>query len=66
MSNFEKVSFMSDQPESNMPFLAQFLETQAFAFYIDQKIRLDSSEMAPSPVEQFGTNVSEFDALISR
>ena len=65
MSNFDKVSFMSDQPESNMPFLTQFLETQAFAFYIDQKIRYNSSETSNS-IEPFSTNVSEFDALISR
>lgn len=29
-ANFDKVAFLSDQPESLLPFLAAFLETQVF------------------------------------
>ena len=39
MSNFDKVSFKSEQPKQNIPFLTAFLETQAFATYIDEKLR---------------------------
>lgn len=29
VANFDKAAFLSDQPNSNLPFLAAFLETQA-------------------------------------
>ena len=38
MHNFDKASFLSDQPESYLPFLSPFLETQMFATLIDNKI----------------------------
>ncbi|VDP12480.1 unnamed protein product [Soboliphyme baturini] len=38
MQNFDKASFLSDQPESHLPFLAAFLETQMFTSFIDSKI----------------------------
>lgn len=38
MQNFDKASFLSDQPESYLPFLSPFLETQMFATLIDNKI----------------------------
>lgn len=38
MQNFDKASFLSDQPESHLPFLAAFLETQMFTTFIDNKI----------------------------
>ncbi|KAJ1365008.1 hypothetical protein KIN20_025212 [Parelaphostrongylus tenuis] len=35
---FDKASFLSDQPDSHLAFLAAFLETQMFASLIDAKI----------------------------
>lgn len=33
MANFDKAAFLSDQPDSNLPFLAAFLETQVFYWF---------------------------------
>ncbi|XP_076862926.1 DENN domain-containing protein 5B isoform X1 [Brachyhypopomus gauderio] len=38
MHNFDKASFLSDQPEPYLPFLSRFIETQMFATFIDNKI----------------------------
>lgn len=38
MQNFDKASFLSDQPESHLPFLSAFIETQMFASFVDNKI----------------------------
>lgn len=38
MINFDKASFLSDQPEQHRPFLSRFLETQMFATLVDNKI----------------------------
>ncbi|XP_065844490.1 DENN domain-containing protein 5A-like [Oscarella lobularis] len=38
VENFDKAAFLSDQPERHLPFLSSFLETQAFASFIDTKI----------------------------
>uniref|UniRef100_A0AAV2IQ48 UDENN domain-containing protein n=1 Tax=Knipowitschia caucasica TaxID=637954 RepID=A0AAV2IQ48_KNICA len=38
MHNFDKASFLSEQPEHLLPFLARFIETQMFASFIDNKI----------------------------
>lgn len=38
MQNFDKASFLSDQPEQHRLFLWRFLETQMFATLIDNKI----------------------------
>ncbi|XP_075044618.1 DENN domain-containing protein 5A isoform X2 [Mixophyes fleayi] len=38
MQNYDKASFLSDQPEPYLPFLSRFLETQMFASFIDNKI----------------------------
>uniref|UniRef100_A0A2A4JW91 UDENN domain-containing protein n=2 Tax=Heliothis virescens TaxID=7102 RepID=A0A2A4JW91_HELVI len=38
MVNFDKASFLSDQPQRHRPFLSRFLETQMFATLIDNKI----------------------------
>ena len=60
MSNFDNVSFLSDQPEAHRPFLSTFLETQAFAFYIDEKIRTMSMEHSEAP----GSTVNRFDGYV--
>ena len=36
--NFDKVSFLSEQPDYHVDFLAAFLETQSFASFIDEKV----------------------------
>ncbi|CAP30398.2 Protein CBG11204 [Caenorhabditis briggsae] len=38
MASFDKASFLSDQPDSHLAFLAAFLETQMFTTFIDSKI----------------------------
>lgn len=38
LQNFDKSSFLSDQPEHHRAFLARFLESQMFATLIDNKI----------------------------
>lgn len=38
MQNFDKASFLSDQPDQHRQFLSRFLETQMFATLIDNKI----------------------------
>ena len=37
--NFDKVSFLSDQIQSHVPFLSRFLETQSFSTFIDDYIQ---------------------------
>ncbi|KAG5839596.1 hypothetical protein ANANG_G00206620 [Anguilla anguilla] len=44
MQNFDKASFLSDQPEPYLPFLSRFLETQMFASFIDCKILCHEDE----------------------
>lgn len=38
LQNFDKSSFLSDQPEHHRPFLSRFLESQMFATLVDNKI----------------------------
>uniref|UniRef100_A0A0A9WD06 DENN domain-containing protein 5B n=2 Tax=Lygus hesperus TaxID=30085 RepID=A0A0A9WD06_LYGHE len=38
MQNFDKATFLSDQPQHHLPFLSRFIETQMFATLIDNKI----------------------------
>ncbi|XP_060770286.1 DENN domain-containing protein 5B isoform X1 [Neoarius graeffei] len=47
MHNFDKASFLSDQPEPNLPFLCRFIETQMFATFIDNKILSQWGEKEP-------------------
>uniref|UniRef100_A0A0N5AA87 DENN domain-containing protein 5B n=1 Tax=Syphacia muris TaxID=451379 RepID=A0A0N5AA87_9BILA len=54
--NFDKAAFLSDQPDSNLPFLAAFLETQMFASFVDAKI--------VSQWEASDQNLQLFDARI--
>jgi hypothetical protein len=42
MVNFDCASFLSDQPNSSIPFVAAFLETQLFASFIDAKFLAQS------------------------
>ncbi|XP_047675116.1 DENN domain-containing protein 5B isoform X3 [Tachysurus fulvidraco] len=47
MHNFDKASFLSDQPEPYLPFLCRFIETQMFATFIDNKILSQWEEKEP-------------------
>uniref|UniRef100_A0A672N487 DENN domain-containing protein 5B n=1 Tax=Sinocyclocheilus grahami TaxID=75366 RepID=A0A672N487_SINGR len=47
MHNFDKASFLSDQPEPYLPFLSHFIETQMFATFIDNKIMSQWEEKEP-------------------
>ncbi|XP_039279311.1 DENN domain-containing protein 5B isoform X2 [Nilaparvata lugens] len=38
MQNFDKATFLSDQPQQHQPFLSRFIETQMFATLVDNKI----------------------------
>lgn len=48
MQNFDKATFLSDQATQSLPFLAQFLETQMFASFIDSKILANFNEIDPN------------------
>ncbi|XP_018653923.1 putative rab6-interacting [Schistosoma mansoni] len=39
LHGFDKVGFLSDQPETHLPFLSAFLETQMFASFLDSRIK---------------------------
>ncbi|CAD5216658.1 unnamed protein product [Bursaphelenchus xylophilus] len=43
--DFDKASFLSDQPDSYLPFLAAFLETQMFTSFIDAKLKAQFNEV---------------------
>lgn len=58
LQNFDKASYLSDQPQHHRPFLSQFLETQMFATLIDNKIQ----SVWESP--EFDTNLSLFENRI--
>lgn len=56
MHNFDKATFLSDQPDVNLPFLSRFIETQMFASLIDRKIQASSSSSPSGGVrEESGT-----------
>ena len=38
MQNFDKAAFLSDQPDAHLQFLSQFIESQMFTCFIDNKI----------------------------
>ncbi|KAG7305557.1 hypothetical protein JYU34_009638 [Plutella xylostella] len=48
MVNFDKASFLSDQPQRHRPFLSRFLETQMFATLVDNKIMTSWGEYDPN------------------
>ena len=43
--NFDKVSFLSDQIQSHVPFLSRFLETQSFSTFIDFLVKNISTSL---------------------
>ena len=57
MASFDKASFLSDQPDSHLAFLAAFLETQMFTTFIDSKI-LSQWETPDEGVVLFDNRIS--------
>ncbi|KAG8226106.1 hypothetical protein J437_LFUL006735, partial [Ladona fulva] len=48
MQNFDKATFLSDQPVPHLPFLSRFIESQMFATLIDNKILATWQEIDPN------------------
>uniref|UniRef100_H3BD80 DENN domain containing 5A n=1 Tax=Latimeria chalumnae TaxID=7897 RepID=H3BD80_LATCH len=63
MQNFDKASFLSDQPEPYLPFLSRFLETQMFASFIDNKIMCHDEEDKDPILRVFDSRVDKIRML---
>ncbi|XP_055505451.1 DENN domain-containing protein 5A isoform X3 [Leucoraja erinacea] len=63
MQNFDKASFLSDQPEPYLPFLSRFLETQMFASFIDNKIMCHDDDEKDQILRVFDTRVDKIRTL---
>ncbi|KAG7468539.1 hypothetical protein MATL_G00143560 [Megalops atlanticus] len=63
MQNFDKASFLSDQPEPYLPFLSRFLETQMFASFIDSKILCHDDEDKEHALRVFDARVDKIRML---
>uniref|UniRef100_A0A8C5QS04 DENN domain containing 5A n=1 Tax=Leptobrachium leishanense TaxID=445787 RepID=A0A8C5QS04_9ANUR len=63
MQNFDKASFLSDQPEPYLPFLSRFLETQMFASFIDIKIMCHDEEDKDPILRGFDNRVDKIRQL---
>ncbi|XP_052002719.1 DENN domain-containing protein 5A-like isoform X2 [Xyrauchen texanus] len=59
MQNFDKASFLSDQPEPYLPFISRFLETQMFASFIDSKILCHDDEDKEHTLRVFDSRVDK-------
>ena len=50
--NFDKISFLSDQNHTHLPFLSSFLETQIFACFVDEAtMRMTSEVIVETPFD---------------
>nr|KAF6464790.1 DENN domain containing 5A [Rousettus aegyptiacus] len=63
MQNFDKASFLSDQPEPYLPFLSRFLETQMFASFIDNKIMCHDDDDKDPVLRVFDARVDKIRLL---
>ncbi|KAF6768389.1 hypothetical protein AHF37_05686 [Paragonimus kellicotti] len=68
---FDKVGFLSDQPETHLPFLSAFLETQMFASFLDSRASRASPRSSTGVTQltcpsYLPLNVSMFDHVISQ
>uniref|UniRef100_A0ABI7XHE1 DENN domain containing 5A n=2 Tax=Felinae TaxID=338152 RepID=A0ABI7XHE1_FELCA len=63
MQNFDKASFLSDQPEPYLPFLSRFLETQMFASFIDNKIMCHDDDDKDPVLRVFDSRVDKIRLL---
>ena len=53
LQNFDKISFLSDQNHTHLPFLSSFLETQTFSCFIDEAIvRITSEVISETPFDK--------------
>ncbi|XP_075283141.1 DENN domain-containing protein 5A isoform X8 [Opisthocomus hoazin] len=66
MQNFDKASFLSDQPEPYLPFLSRFLETQMFASFIDNKIMCHDEDDKDPVMRVFDSRVDKIRLLSVR
>ena len=57
--NFDRASFLSDQPDSFLPFLTAFLETQMFTSFVDAKL------LASTQARAVDENIALFDLRIA-
>lgn len=51
--NFDKASFLCDQPEANLPFVAAFIETQMWTSFVDEKLDIGENGASTLKVETF-------------
>ncbi|XP_029438171.1 DENN domain-containing protein 5A isoform X3 [Rhinatrema bivittatum] len=63
MQNFDKASFLSDQPEPYLPFLSRFLETQMFASFVDNKIMCHDDDDKDLVLRVFDSRVDKIRLL---
>ncbi|XP_063800141.1 DENN domain-containing protein 5A isoform X2 [Pseudophryne corroboree] len=63
MQNYDKASFLSDQPEPYLPFLSRFLETQMFASFIDNKIMCHDEDDKDPVLRVFDARVDKIRLL---
>ncbi|KAM9266975.1 DENN domain-containing protein 5A isoform 3-T3 [Cariama cristata] len=63
MQNFDKASFLSDQPEPYLPFLSRFLETQMFASFVDNKIMCHDEDDKDPVLRVFDSRVDKIRLL---
>lgn len=63
LQNFDKASFLSDQPQHHRSFLSQFLESQMFATLIDNKIMSAWSDTTYRVYRLIDYNLKLFDTL---
>lgn len=59
MQNFDRAAFLSDHPESHLPFLSAFIESQMFTTFIDNKI-LSQWEDMDSNLRVFESRLRDF------
>ncbi|KAF2353108.1 DENN domain [Trinorchestia longiramus] len=65
LQNFDKATFLSDQPVAHLPFLSRFIESQMFASFIDHKIlsfwgEVDNNQrLFDARIRQLRENVDE-------
>ncbi|XP_022697417.1 DENN domain-containing protein 5B-like isoform X4 [Varroa jacobsoni] len=54
LQNFDKTSFLSDQPQQHLAFLSKFIETQMFTSFIDAKVLQTQQETADKSSDAHG------------
>ena len=57
VQNFDKATFLSDQPLQHFPFMSRFLETQMFTSLIDSKILKSYNQQDDLNIALFDTRI---------